>query len=373
MSDRNRKAYIQSVLDRADIKINGDRPWDLHIYDERFYTRVIRDGSLGLGESYMDAWWDSPQLDEFFTKVMRAKLYDTQIAKTPGFYLEWLRGKFFNLQSLARSFHVGEHHYDLGNDLYQLMLDRRMNYSCAYWKNAQTLDEAQEAKLDLISQKLQLKPGMTLLDIGCGWGALMNYAAENHGVSCVGLTVSKEQKALGEKLGEGLNVEFLLQDYRTFNGQFDRVASIGMFEHVGHKNYQVFMDVVRRCLKDNGLFLLHTIGTNTPNYGEAWLNKYIFPNGMLPSPGQISKAAEGRLVVEDWHNFGQDYDRTFVAYFEKFDRNWSMLEGKYGETFYRMWKYFLLSYAGAFRARDLQLWQIVFSKEGILGGYESVR
>jgi cyclopropane-fatty-acyl-phospholipid synthase len=369
----NLKNYIQNTLAKADVQINGERPWDIQVHDKNFYQRVVIDGSLGLGEAYVEGGWDCPKLDEFFTKIFKAKLHEHRVSKTVGFFWEVGRTKVLNLQSLSRAFQVGEHHYDRGNDLYQLMLDARLAYSCGYWKNAKTLDEAQEAKLDLICRKLQLKPGMTLLDIGCGWGSLMKYAAQRYEVSCVGLTVSKEQIALGEKLCEGLPVKFLLQDYRTFKGQFDRIASVGMFEHVGYKNYNSFMEMVHSCLEDDGLFLLHTIGSNTSNYGERWLNKYIFPNGMLPSAAQIAKSTEQLFVIEDWHNFGQDYDPTFMAYFKNFDKNWDKIKHKYGEEFYRMWKYFLLSYAGSFRARYLQVWQIVFSKDGIVNGYESVR
>lgn len=365
------KDYVQSIFESADIKINGDRPWDLQLYDERFYTRVILTGSLGLGESYVDGWWDAPELDEFFCKLLRAKI------TRPKNFAESLNniiGTFRNLQKVSRSFQVGEHHYDLGNDLYQLMLDSRMNYSCAYWKDTEDFDQAQEAKLDLICRKLQLQPGMTVLDIGCGWGSFMKYAAEKYGVSCVGLSISQGQTQLGEKLCAGLPIKFLLQDYRTFTGeQFDRVVSIGMFEHVGYKNYSVFMQQAESWLKDDGLFLLHTIGSNTPQYGEPWLNKYIFPNGMLPSGAQIFQALENVFVVEDWHNFGQYYDQTFMAYYRKFDQNWSILQPKYGDKFYRIWKYFLLSYAGSFRARNLQVWQIVMSKKGVMGGYDSIR
>jgi cyclopropane-fatty-acyl-phospholipid synthase len=369
----NLKNYIQNTLAKADVQINGERPWDIQVHDKNFYQRVVIDGSLGLGEAYVEGGWDCPKLDEFFTKIFKAKLHEHRVSKTVGFFWEVGRTKVLNLQSLSRAFQVGEHHYDRGNDLYQLMLDARLAYSCGYWKNAKTLDEAQEAKLNLICRKLQLKPGMTLLDIGCGWGSLMKYAAQRYEVSCVGLTVSKEQIALGEKLCEGLPVKFLLQDYRTFKGQFDRIASVGMFEHVGYKNYNSFMEMVHSCLEDDGLFLLHTIGSNTSNYGERWLNKYIFPNGMLPSAAQIAKSTERLFVIEDWHNFGQDYDPTFMAYFKNFDKNWDKIKHKYGEEFYRMWKYFLLSYAGSFRARYLQVWQIVFSKDGIVNGYESVR
>lgn len=365
--------HIQDVLTPAGIQINDARPWDLQVHNEDFYLRIARQGSLGLGESYMQGWWDCPQIDEFFAKVFQAKIH-YRIVNDPITLLEITKARFWNMQTLSRSFQVGEQHYDLGNDLYQLMLDSRMTYSCGYWKTAQNLEDAQAAKLDLICQKLQLKSGMTLLDIGCGWGSLMKYAAEKYGVSCVGLTVSKEQVNLGEQLCEGLPIQFLLEDYRQFEGKFDRIASVGMFEHVGHKNYRVFMEKVNGFLKSDGLFLLHTMGNNdTDFYGERWINKYIFPNGMLPSAAQIAKAAEKLFVIEDWHSFGQYYDLTAMAWVENFDKNWHQLELKYGDEFYRMWKYYLNLFAGAFRARNIQLWQIVFSKNGKVGGYQSVR
>ncbi|BAU15762.1 cyclopropane-fatty-acyl-phospholipid synthase (plasmid) [Leptolyngbya sp. NIES-3755] len=367
------QSRIQDTLALADIEINGDRPWDLQVHNTDLYQRVLRQGSLGLGESYMQGWWDCPKLDEFFAKVLRANLYD-QIKDDLATVLETAKAKLWNMQSLNRSFHIGESHYDLGNELYQLMLDSRLTYSCGYWKTAQNLDQAQEAKLDLICRKLQLEKGMTLLDIGCGWGSLMKYAAEKYEVSCVGLTVSQEQIKLGEELCEGLPVKFVLQDYRQFDGQFDRVASVGMVEHVGHKNHRVFMDKVNRCLKDDGLFLLHTIGNNHTDFCvDRWIDKYIFPNGLLPSAAQISGSAEKLFVIEDWHDFGQYYDPTLMAWWQNFDGNWGKLASKYGDQFYRMWKYYLLMSAGAFRARHIQVWQIVFSKNGILGGYQTVR
>lgn len=368
------QGYIQDVLSTVDVKINGDRPWDLQVHNELLYQRVVKYGSLGLGESYMDGWWDCVQLDEFFYRILRARLHHHSINKNLTNLLEVAKSKLWNLQSRSRSFQVGQHHYDLGNDLYQAMLDPRLTYSCGYWKDASDLDVAQEAKLDLICRKLQLERGMTLLDIGCGWGSLMKYAAEKYGVSCVGLTVSAEQIKLGQALCEGLPVKFLLQDYRKFDGKFDRIASVGMFEHVGYKNYRLFMEIVERCLHHDGLFLLHTIGNaESDNYGEIWVNKYIFPNGMLPSAAQISTAAEGLFVVEDWHNFGRDYDLTLMAWLNNFEKHWEKIRSNYSDRFYRMWRYYLCSMAGSFRTRNIHLWQIAFSKHGVLGGYQSVR
>ncbi len=369
----NPKKIANNLLQKADIHINGDRPWDMIVHNEDLYKRVLTQGSLGLGESYMDGWWDCRELDQFFFKLLRTDL-SSEIYSDWSSMLHLLKAKLFNLQSKSRAFEVGKRHYDLGNDLFEAMLDKRMVYSCAYWKNASTLDEAQENKLDLICKKLQLAPGMKVLDIGCGWGGLARYMAEKYGVNVVGITISQEQADHARTSCEHLNITFRIQDYRDLNEQFDRIVSVGMFEHVGAKNYKTFMQTVHRCLKDDGLFLLHTIGSNViTRVGDPWITTYIFPNGQLPSPSQIAQTSENLFVMEDWHNFGADYDKTLMAWFKNFDSHWKTLQSKYDERFYRMWKYYLLSCAGLFRARQAQLWQIVFSKKGLLGGYNSLR
>ena len=269
---------------------------------------------------------------------------------------------------------VGKRHYDIGNDLYQAMLGKTMAYSCGYWKDADNLDEAQIAKFDLICRKIGLKKGDRILDIGCGWGGFLKFAAENYGAGGVGITISNEQVTLAKELCKNLPIEIHLQDYRNFQGKFDHIISIGMFEHVGVKNYRVFMSKAQELLKDDGLFLLHTIGLNQSSIPtDPWLEKYIFPNGILPSIDQISKSVEGLFTMEDWHNFGADYDKTLMAWFDNFNKNWPQLKEKYSERFYRMWKYYLLSCAGIFRSRNIQLWQTVFSKKGVSGGYKSIR
>ena len=363
----------KDLLAQADITINGDRPWDITVHNPDLYPRVMGQGSLGLGEAYMEAWWDSPALDQFFFKLFRADLVN-KAPKNLNTVLSVLKSKLINMQSKSRAFAVGEQHYDLGDDLFKAMLDSRLVYSCGYWKKAQTLEQAQIDKLALICKKLQLKPGMKLLDIGCGWGGLALYAAQNYGVSVIGVTVSKEQAAYAQKIAAGYPVEIRLQDYRDLNETFDRIVSVGMFEHVGYKNYQTFMQVCHRALKDDGLLLLHTIGGNySYTTGDEWINKYIFTNGMLPSIAQIGNAIEGLFVMEDWHNFGADYDKTLLAWDANFEKHWPELQKKYGDRFYRMWKYYLLSCAALFRARGIQLWQIVLSKNGMIGGYESIR
>lgn len=360
---------FRSLLDEAGIVLNGSNPWDMQLDNPSAIQRIFSHGSLGLGETYMQGDWHVDQLDAFFYRLLRAELHKK--VQPMRLLLHAIQYKLFNKQSKRRSFQVGEHHYNLGNDFYEAMLDKRMAYTCAYWQQAETLDQAQEDKLALICRKLELKPGMRLLDIGCGWGSLMGYAAEKFGVSCVGVTVSSEQAAHGRKRYAHLPVEFRLQDYRTLNEPFDVVASVGMFEHVGRKNYDTYMAVAHRCLKDDGLFLLHTIGKNESHTSpDPWIDRYIFPNGDLPSIRQIAQASEGLFVMEDWHNFGADYDKTLMAWHENFERAWPQFQQQYGEIFYRMWRYYLLSCAGSFRARDIQLWQIVFSKKGVLGGYQ---
>ncbi len=368
------KSLVGMLFGLANIEINGSNPWDIKVHNERFYKRAVTEVELGLGESYMDGWWDVDKLDEMIYRIVRADLqnkvkHNYKVAlQLAGFWL-------INMQTRRRAFIIGKRHYDLGNELFRKMLDKRMNYSCAYWKNATTLDEAQENKLDLICKKLILKPGMRVLDIGCGWGAFGKYAAEKYGVEVVGITVSKEQVELGKELCKGLPVEFRLQDYREVNEKFDKIVSVGMIEHVGYRNYRQYFEIAKRNLKDDGLFLLHTIGDiRSLKSTDAWTHKYIFPNGMLPSIAQLGKAIEGLFVMEDWHNFGADYDKTLMAWYENFEANWKLIKSNYDDRFYRMWKYFLLSSAGACRARSKnQLWQIVLSKNGILGGYNSLR
>lgn len=365
------KKVAEEILNLAGIELDGNNPWDIQIHNDQFYKRVITEGHLGLGESYMDGWWDAERIDQFICKILKAKLYN-KIKKR--FLVSYIKARLFNVQSPKKAFIIGRRHYDLGNVLFENMLDKRLNYSCAYWENATDIDKAQENKLELICKKLYLQPGMRMLDIGCGWGGFAKYAAEKHSAEVVGITVSKEQYALGKQLCNGLPVELRLMDYRSINEKFDRIVSVGMIEHVGYKNYKDFFRVAEKSLKDEGLFLLHTIGGNkSVKSNDPWIEKYIFPNSMLPSIAQLAKNSENLFVIEDVHSLGVDYDKTLMAWYNKFSSNWGKLKKLYDERFYRMWKYYLLSAAGAFRARYNQVWQIVFSKNGIKGGYQAVR
>ncbi len=367
------ESLIREILRQADVLVGGSRPWDITVHDPRLYRRLLRDGVLGLGESYMDEWWDCADLEQFIVHVLNA---DLERAISPlKLLLPVIMAKFINVQRKNRAASDVRSHYDLGNVLFQNMLDVRMNYSCGYWRNVDTLDEAQEGKLDLICRKLNLRSGLRVLDIGCGWGAFLKYAAEKYGVTGVGITLSKEQVALGEELCSGLPVEIRLQDYRDLDSAYDAVVSIGMFEHVGPANHRRFMETVDRVLKCDGLFLLHTIGSNDTKFStDPWTQRYIFPGSCLPTMEQIAKAAHGLFLMEDWHNFGADYARTLRAWLCNFVSNWeTTLSRHYDRRFYRMWTYMLQTYAGAFRARRNQLWQIVYSRTGEPDGYDSIR
>ncbi len=369
----SQQKIIEELLALTDIEVNGSRPWDIRVLNDNFYSRVLKDPSMQMGETYMDGWWESDQLDETINKLLRAKL-GYKLRKNKRLAWRIMMAKLFNFQAKDKAFIVGEKHYDIGNDLYSAMLDPRMIYTCAYFRDTDDLDLAQEAKLDMVCKKLNLQKGQKILDIGCGWGGFLKYAAEKYGIEGVGISVSKEQIAYGQEMCSDLPIELRLQDYRDINEKFDHVVSLGMFEHVGYKNYRTYMEVVHKALKDEGCFLLHTIGLHfSVVKGGSWLSKYIFPGAMLPSVTQIGKASERLFIIEDMHNIGPYYDRTLMCWFENFDTHYPELKDKYDERFYRMWKYYLLSSAGNFRSRDAQVWQVLLSKGRQLGGFEHCR
>lgn len=374
------RAAVESLLKGTDIALDGGRPWDIQVRDEVFFRRVLAQGSLGVGEAYMDGQWDCSRLDEMLFRVFRVHAE----RHLPTFRQAWaaITATVFNPQTKGRSFKVGRQHYDIGDDLYQRMLDQRMIYTCAYWRQAQessqpphqTLEQAQEAKLDLVFRKLRLEPGMNVLDIGCGWGGAAQYAAERYGVRVTGVTISQNQAAAATERCKGLPVKILLQDYRDLSGRFDRIYSLGMFEHVGFRNYRTYFETARRLLAADGLFLLHSIGSNTSQEAnDPWIERYIFPNSMLPSMAQIATASEQHFVVEDWHSFGPHYDRTLLNWHQRFVAAWPELAARYGERFKRMWEFWLLSSAAAFRARRIQLWQVLLSTNGVAGGLQEIR
>lgn len=351
---------------------------------QAFLENARRGGMYDLGESYMRGDWNTSDLFGLLFTVMTG---DDRVPVTlkkfsPRLIASLIKDRLMNLQIGERAFEVAKRHYDLGNDLFSKMLDKSsMSYTCGYWRNARTLDEAQVNKVDLLCKKLKLQPGMRVLDIGCGWANFAYHAAKNYGVSVVGLTVSKEQAALARERCAGLPVEILIQDYQTFSGVFDRIVSIEMIEAVGRKNIPTFFDMVERCLANKGLFALQVISAETFSLRSRaaldqfimWLQYRIFPNGWIPSFPSLIDPARGNLVIEDLHNFSADYATTLRAWNSNFESGWPSLKERYGEEFRRMWQYYLTGCEALFTARMVQLYQIVYSKGGVPGGYEAVR
>jgi cyclopropane-fatty-acyl-phospholipid synthase len=366
LDTRRARDLCGDLLAHADIHLDGDRPWDIQIHDDRLWTRILRDGSLGFGESFVDGWWDSAALDQTIDRLCRAHLRD-HVKDSWVLIAHAVKARLLNMQSTTRSVGNGQHHYDIGNDLYEAMLDPRMLYTCAYWHGADNLDDAQTRKLELVATKIGLKPGMKILDLGCGWGGFAAYAAER-GATVTGFTVSAEQVRWAKAKYAHLPVsavDFRQEDYRNATGSYDAVVSIGLMEHVGPKNYRGYFELVDRVLAPGGVAFVHTIGGNkTTTHIEPWFDRYIFPNAVLPTLAAIVSAAQGLFIVEDVHNIGEHYDPTLMAWWKNFDAAWPKLEARYGKAFYRMWKYYLLACAGGFRARETQLFQLVFTRQG---------
>lgn len=385
----NAERIIKHLTKLAGINIHGKKPWDIQVHNNRFYKRALFEEALGVGESYMDGDWDAAQLDETVARINRAEL-QKKVKRSPKIILFYLKNKFLNVATPQRAYKVGEQHYDVGNELYERMLDSELNYTCGYWKGlgnpltawkkSENLDKAQIAKMDLVCRKLKLKKGMKVLDTGCGFGNFAKYAATNYGVSVIGCTVSKEQAKKATERCKGLPVKIYHKDYRelAIKDKFDAVASIGIMEHITHKNYQTYLTEMHDFLKEDGLMLLHTIGSPISITAvDPWTEKYIFPNSHLPSITQIAHAAENKFIIEDVQNFGIYYYPTLMSWHARFNKSWKALTkinpDKYTERFRRMWNFYLLSSAGGFKSRDMQLFQIVLSKSRKPEIYDSVR
>jgi cyclopropane-fatty-acyl-phospholipid synthase len=358
---RDAADIMREMLAGAGVTIGGSAPWDIQVHDPRLYARVLRDGNLGVGESYVEGWWDCEALDQMIDRVTRARM---SLGSNWALLTHVAKARLFNLQVL-RPFEVGQRHYDVGNDLYRAMLGPRMVYTCAYFRDADTLDAAQEAKLDLVCRKIGLRPGMRVLDLGCGWAGFAAFAAEKYGASVVGYTVSKEQQAWAREHYGHLAIDIRLDDYRNATGRYDAVVSIGLMEHVGPKNHRAYMELAARCLNPGGIVFMHTIGgAGTRTHIDPWFDKYIFPNAVVPTLGQLVTAMEEVLVPEDIQNIGPHYDRTLMAWWQNFDAAWPTLRPHYGDRFYRMWRFYLLISAAYFRAREHNLYQIVATPVG---------
>lgn len=367
---------VKELLQIADIEIGGARPQDIEISDPAVYERWLRDGSLGIGESYMDGMWTSNALNQTVKCLIdNMDLLESSVKKSPSLVLYALKLKLLNLQNKIGSKQVIELHYDDEIALFRALLDPFMQYSCGYWnRGAKDLNGAQSDKLRLIAEKLHLQPGMNVLDIGSGFGGLAYYLASQYQVKVTAVTLSKNQHEYACTHFSHPNITHVLKDYRDIRNDdtYDRVVSVGTFEHVGIKNYSRFFEIVFSLLKPGGFLLLHTIGSaRTTTTTDEWIDKYIFPGGQLPSCRQILSSIEEPYVVEDWHNFGENYSRTLLAWHHNLVNYW---QDKNDSKRFRMWEYYLLSCAGNFEARSsVQLWQIVLSRNGIKGGYKSIR
>jgi cyclopropane-fatty-acyl-phospholipid synthase len=314
--------------------VNGPNPWDIQIKFEnfiKFYRSITRYGSLGLGNSYVDGLWDCENLDEFFFRVLNAKL-DEKI--NPWRLLPlYLKTRLFNIQTRLGSLLVAKKHYDYPAYFFGTFLDPYYQYTCGYFKDTDNLNTAQQNKMRLICEKLHLSSKDHLLDIGCGWGGLAKFVAENYGCQVTGITISKEQAEYAREFTKGLPVEIIQMDYRDLNlgeEKFTKIVVCGMIEHVGYQNYKEFMRIIYDCLPDGGLFLLHTIaGLKSVTHGDFWTNQEIFPNSMLPSAEQLLKAWKKFFVLEDWHNFAPDYDSTLMAWFKNFKQNWHLIKSDF--------------------------------------------
>lgn len=374
------KSALKDILGQVGVTVNGTKPYDIHVHNPELYKKMMVEPSIAAGEGYMKRWWDCEKLDELFFRICRYNL-DEKIYYKWHMVLSFVMNKIMNFQTPLKSKEVAEKHYNLGNTFYSYMLGPSMAYTCAYWKNANNLDQAQFDKFDLVCRKIDLKPGERVLELGCGWGGLAKYMAEKYGCIVDAVNISTEQVNFAKESCKGLPVTIHLCDYRdsqVYNPQkklYDKVVSVGLCEHIGHKNYKSFIKLARDNIKEEGLFLLHTIGKNFSNaYVDPWTEKYIFPNGILPTVKLLGEAFEGHFILEDFHNFGADYDKTLMAWHKNFNENWKKhLASKFDDTFFRLWNYYLLTNAGAFRSRSLQLWQMVLSPKGILGGYDTVR
>jgi len=368
----NSKEICLSILDKAGIEVNGSKPWSIHVRNEKLWDRVVSQQGLGLGEAYMDGWWECEAIDQMLTRLLEINV-TKELKPSVSLIVHAIKSTVLNRQTKNKAASNAKHHYNIGNDLYQRMLDPEMAYSCAYWADAKNLNDAQLDKFELIAQKLQLKPGMRILDVGCGWGGFLRYVATHYGVTGVGISPADNQIAIAKERNGKLPLEYIQQDYRDLTGSFDRIVSVGMMEHVGPKNYETFFDKCISLLKPDGMMLHHTIASNlSKEVTDQFFDRYIFPGGVLPSLAQISRAVEKKVIIEDVHNFGPDYDKTLLAWHKNINKRWKELPD-YDERFQRMWNYYLLSSAAGFRARHIQLLQVVFRPMTSRGAYKAVR
>lgn len=341
------------------------------IKNDACFDKMFQKGELGTAESYMDGDWESNDLEYVLYTILDNHGSIVEKLKSQSWWLFYAffvtqYKRFFSKNTLITSKQNIKMHYDVGNDLYEKMLGQHMQYTCAYFHRPDmTLDEAQEAKMALIAKKLDLQPGMKVLDIGCGFGHMVNYIATRYDVQITGINISEAQLSHAKANFSRNNVRFLLQDYRDVDEKYDRIYSIGMIEHVGKANYPVYFDKCFDCLNDDGLILVHTITYSErlwiSNETNSFIMKYIFPESELPHVSDFLQAYNNRWQLEDFQNFGMSYAKTLRSW-RKNIGNWEGLD-EYDERFRKMWNFYLQEMAAMFHHKTAGLGQFVFTKK----------
>jgi cyclopropane-fatty-acyl-phospholipid synthase len=339
----------------------------LRLKTENCTKKIIRKGFLGFGEAYMEG---DLEIEKDIQKLFRLVFSINFDERYLPFWQKYrpLILSFLNSSSLRQAPKNISFHYDRGDEFYALYLDKTMTYSCAYFSNPDdSLEQAQLNKYEHISRKLLLKTNESLLDIGCGWGGMLIYAARKYGITGVGITLSKNQFEYAnrkiEELGLQNQLKILYQDYRQLDDKFDKIVSIGMMEHVGKKFIPTFIQKVSDLLKTGGLALLHTIGKDTPSAGDPWTFSYIFPGAYIPTLHEIvQEMGKTGFSILDVENLRLHYAKTLEKWAENFEGNVEKIRKLFDETFVRQWRLFLNSTAAGFRYGNSRLFQILGSK-----------
>lgn len=345
-------------------KMNSE--YDILVKDKNMFNRFISNGEVGFSEGYMNNEFDMNVKSVIYELLKKKKLLENSIkSKSFQYVILNLIGQVYSYlpnNTLTSSKKNISHHYDIGNDLYEKMLGETMQYTCAYFnKPNMTLNEAEYAKMNLIIKKLDIQDGMTILDIGCGFGSFGYYIVKQFNVKVVGCSLSEKQVEYANNNYKHPNLKILLEDYRNMKGKFDRVYSVGMFEHVGRNNYNTYFNKCYELLKNDGIMLLHTIATNTRVWhNNHFIGKYIFPGCELPHQSNLDGKFIEKWHLEDWQNFGLSYEKTLLAWRQNIG-NWEGLD-KYDEKFRRMWDLYIFGAAGSFHNRHICLWQVVYTK-----------
>lgn len=365
---------VRAEFERAGITIGGHAAHDLRVLDPSFFRRIAMNPAYELGQTYVDGLWECDAIDRMMTKLLAAGVGQS-FEHGRQFFVRSLVAKAHNLQSRLRAKIVIDRHYDLGDELFAAMLDESMAYTCAIFETPETsLADAQQAKMRVLCNKLELASGETFLDIGCGWGGLLDHAARVNGARVTGITISKNQHATAtERVRHHPGASVRLMDYRDLPKQGERyakVAAVEMIEAVGPKNYETFFRSVHDVMEPGGRFVLQCFISHRSVYVcNEWFDRHIFPNGVSPSLAFLSRASESTFgapsVIED---IGLHYDPTLMAWNDNFEAAYpSLVRYGYDERFRRMWRFYLTSLAGVFRAKHLRCYQIVYEKPGHRG------